>query len=70
MNDAPFIADRAMIDKVMMLRAHYGESAALEAAMRAEQSGERGNVKHFCRWREAGRLVALLAVEAASGTLH
>lgn len=70
MKEAPFIADRAMIDKVMMLRARYGESAALEAAIRAEESRGRGNVKHFCRWREVARLVELLATEEATGTLH
>lgn len=70
MTDAPFLADRAMIDDMVTLRARFGESAALEAALRAEQSRERGNVVRFCRWREVGRLVAMLAGQEAAGTLH
>jgi hypothetical protein len=52
------------------LIAHFGEHALSEAAERAHRSRELGNVVHFCRWRQTGRMIALLRDEAVTGAVH
>lgn len=52
------------------LIALFGAFAADEAAARAERSRAVGNHLHFCRWREVGRLLALLDGDRATGTIH
>lgn len=48
----------------------FGIHAATEAASRADQSRDRGNVVHFCRWRQIERMVVLLASGRGAATLH
>jgi hypothetical protein len=64
------IADRAAFTDARELIEHFGEAAADEAAARARKSRELGNIIHFCRWRQAGRIVLLLSEEQVSGTVH
>lgn len=66
----PYVADRATLLQATQLLAEYGHDAALEAAARADSSRDRGNVVHFCRWRQIERLVVLLAEPVARGTVH
>jgi hypothetical protein len=40
------------------------------ATRRADRSRELGNALHFCRWRQIERLIVLLSVERAVGTVH
>lgn len=64
------LADRAEVSDAAELIAAFGEHAALEAAERARRSRDLGNFVHFCRWRQIGRLIALLAAEEVTGTVH
>ena len=70
MDEQLFIADRAMLDGATELIACYGPEAAIEAGQRADASRDRGNVIHYCRWRQIERLIALLDAPDARGSLH
>ena len=65
-----FILDRATIDGATDLIDGFGMDAAREAESRAAVSRDRGNVHHFCRWRQIGRIVAVLTDDAVRGTVH
>ncbi len=45
----------------------FGQYAASEAALRADRSRDLGNLVHFCRWREVGRMIELMRDEAVTG---
>lgn len=64
LSDAGHVADAAE------LIATFGDSAGIEAATRANRSREIGNHLHFCRWRQVGRLIEVLASPEAFGTIH
>ncbi len=66
----PFVADRQSVTEAHALIARFGDDAGFEAAARADASRERGNVIMFCRWRQIERLIVLLAVPQAVGTVH
>ncbi len=67
---SPAVSDRATAEIATYLVALYGEDAGAEAAARADVSRDRGNVQHFCRWRQVERLCVALSVRQASGTIH
>ena len=48
----------------------FGAFAGSEAALRADRSRDLGNVVHFCRWREVGRMIELIRDEAVTGPVH
>ncbi|HEX2763302.1 MAG TPA: hypothetical protein VHM92_05585 [Allosphingosinicella sp.] len=48
----------------------FGDSADIEAAMRARRSRDLGNFIHFCRWREAARMIRLLGADEVGGLRH
>ena len=48
----------------------FGDFAGSEAQARASRSRDLGNVVHFCRWREAGRMIATLGQAEPMGTVH
>jgi hypothetical protein len=48
----------------------FGDDAGLEAAARAEQSRDCGNVIRFCHWRQIERVIATLSDEEVRGTVH
>ncbi len=67
--------DRAAIDWFAQtvaaeLIAAFGDSAGLEASIRAGKSRDIGNHIHFCRWRQVERLIELLASGEVAGTVH
>ena len=67
---APYIADaRSVLDAADLIAAH-GSEAALFASIRADRSRNIGNHVRFCHWRQIERLIALLVVECAPGTVH
>ncbi len=66
----PFVADRESVADANALIASFGDDAGFEAAARADASRERGNVVMFCRWRQIERLIVLLALPEAVGTIH
>jgi hypothetical protein len=64
------ISDRATAEAATMLIATYGDDAGVVAAERAESSRDRGNLVHFCRWRQVERMVVALSIRHARGTIH
>ena len=48
----------------------FGDDAGFEAASRADRSRSVGNHLHFCRWRQIERLIVLMSVGRAVGTVH
>lgn len=66
----PILADRRALDDVAMLMSQHGTHAALAAAERADRSRDLGNHVHFCRWRQAERMIELLSSDHAWGTVH
>lgn len=66
----PYLCDRQQLSTASDLIVRYGVHAATEAALRAGRSRDVGNHIHFCRWRQIERLIDLLAVGRAQGTVH
>ena len=48
----------------------FGDDAGFEAAARAEQSRDDGNVVRFCHWRHIERVIATLSSEEIIGSIH
>jgi hypothetical protein len=68
--DTLFIAGRhSLLDAEALIR-EYGGEAALQAAVRAEQSRGAENILKFCHWRQVERLIDALADEESRGTVH
>ncbi|RIA37636.1 hypothetical protein DFR49_3523 [Hephaestia caeni] len=65
-----YLTSPADVDDAVELVTRFGATAASEAALRADRSRTLGNAIHFCRWRQIGRLIALMGVEEAVGTVH
>jgi len=70
MSYMPYLADRAQVVDATKLIALFGDDAGMQAAARADESRDIGNYLHFCRWRQIERLIVLLSVESAIGTVH
>lgn len=70
MRDFPFVADRQFVTDAQTLMTQFGDDAGFEAAARADASRDRGNVIHYCRWRQVERMIVALAHPQAAGTLH
>ena len=68
--DVPFINGRMSLADASDLIERYGSGARLEAAARAEQSRDDGNVVRFCHWRQIERVIATLNADQAAGTIH
>ena len=52
------------------LIAAFGDLAGREAQARASRSRDLGNVIHFCRWREVGRMIATLGDSKPTAIVH
>jgi hypothetical protein len=63
-------AGRAAVADAAELIEHFGDCADAEAALRARRSRDLGNFIHFCRWREAGRMIRVLGAEEPTGRAH
>lgn len=68
--DLPFIHGRPALDAAAELIDLYGADAGLEAATRAEQSRDVGNVARFCHWRQIERVIVALESEEILGSVH
>ncbi|MEZ0242785.1 MAG: hypothetical protein ACAH11_05380 [Sphingomonas sp.] len=66
----PYLRDRAEVMDAAELILMFGDDAGFQAAARADKSRELGNHVHFCRWRQIERLIVLMSVERAVGTVH
>ena len=67
---SPFIHGRPSLADAAELIELYGDNAALEAAVRAEQSRDDGNVARFCHWRQIERVIATLSCDEITDTIH
>ncbi len=65
-----YLDDRDAVADATELEAEFGAMAAAEASARANSSRDKGNVIHFCRWRQIERLVEWMEDAEASETLH
>lgn len=70
MSAFPFVADRRFVLDAERLIAQFGEDAGFEAAARADASRDRGNVPHYCRWRQIERMIIALSDTHPHGALH
>jgi hypothetical protein len=68
--DMPFIADRKSLADAAQLIELYGDDAGFEAASRAEDSRDKGNVVRFCHWRQIERVIVVLSEVEVRGTVH
>ena len=68
--ETPFIHGRSALADAADLLDRFGDDAGLEAAVRAEQSRDAGNVVRFCHWRQIERVVATLGCDEVLGTIH
>jgi hypothetical protein len=66
----PYLADRAEVNDANALIREFGDHAGFEAAERADRSRDLGNHIHFCRWRQIERLIVLMSIGRAVGTVH
>ncbi|MFM9853427.1 MAG: hypothetical protein ACKVOJ_11570 [Sphingomonadaceae bacterium] len=66
----PTATNRSDYQAAADLMAHFGDHARSEAASRASQSRDRGNLIRFCQWRQVERLITLLMTETVAGTVH
>ena len=66
----PYLRDRAEVLDAAELILMFGDDAGFQAAARADKSREMGNHIHFCRWRQIERLIVLMSVGRAIGTVH
>jgi hypothetical protein len=67
---SPFIHGRPALADAAELIDVYGDDAGLEAAIRAEQSRDDGNVARFCHWRQIERVIATLSSDEITDTIH
>jgi len=70
MSYLPYLADRHEVTDAAELIRTFGDDAGYEAASRADRSRDIGNHLHFCRWRQIERLIVLMSVNRAIGTVH
>ena len=68
--DSPFIHGRTALADASELIERFGDDASFEAATRAEQSRDGGNVARFCHWRHIERVIATLSSEEVRGSIH
>jgi hypothetical protein len=68
--EMPFITGRRALDDASELIARYGDDAGFEAAARADQYRDYGNVARFCHWRQIERVIATLVSDEIRGTVH
>lgn len=70
MSPLPYLIDRGSAFDATSLIDSFGEDAGFEAAARADRYRDLGNHINFCRWRQIERLIVLMSVNRAVGTVH
>ena len=66
----PYLADAREVADATEVMKLYGDNAGCEAAARADHYRDLGNHVNFCRWRQIERLIVLLSIGRAVGTIH
>jgi hypothetical protein len=67
---SPFIHGRLALADASDLIERFGDDAGFEAAARAERSRDDGNIARFCHWRQIERVIATLASDEITDTIH
>lgn len=62
--------NRASAELAAEMLALFGTDAPDQARARARTSRDRGNVQHFCNWRQAERLLKAMTITADGGSVH
>lgn len=70
MHENFYLDDRQAVFDAAELVDAYGSLAGMEAAERAARSREKGNVVHYCRWRQIKRLVEWMDSVDRDATRH
>ena len=70
MDEPVFLIDRGAAEEATALIAAHGDAAVMAAALRANSSRDKGNVAHFCRWRQIERFIDRLNGDRGQATLH
>lgn len=68
--NSPFISGRPALVDAAELIDRFGDDAGLEAAVRAEESRDAGNVIRFCHWRQIERVIVTLSSDEVHGSIH
>jgi hypothetical protein len=68
--ESPFISGRPALADAAELIDRFGDNAGLEAAVRAEESRDAGNVVRFCHWRQIERVIVTLSSAEVMGSVH
>jgi len=68
--DLPFISCRRSLADAADLIERFGDDAGFEAAVRAEESRDSGNVVRFCHWRQIERVIVTLSSDEVRGSIH
>jgi hypothetical protein len=68
--DSPFISGRPALADAAELIERFGDNAGFEAAVRAEESRDAGNLVRFCHWRQIERVIVTLSSEEVRGSVH
>ena len=68
--EPPFISGRPALADAAELIERYGDDAGFEAAVRAEESRDAGNVLRFCYWRQIERVIVTLSSDEVRGSIH
>jgi hypothetical protein len=66
----PFLSSRKSYEDAADLIARFGDDAGYEAAALADRSRDIGNHIRFCHWRQIERMIILLSIDQAVGTVH
>ena len=70
MTESALTVNRTSADLATEMMALFGSGAGEEAARRANHSRNSGNVVGYCAWRQAERLIIVLAADVSRGTVH
>lgn len=68
--DFPYIHGRLALVDASLLIENFGNQASLEAAARARDSRNAGNVLRYCHWRQIERMIAALDCGEPHGLIH
>lgn len=68
--DFPYIHGRGALADASLLIEHFGDQASVEAASRARDSRNAGNVLRYCHWRQIERMIAALDCGEPRGPAH
>lgn len=68
--ESPFISGRPALADAADLIDRFGDNAGFEAAVRAEESRDAGNLVRFCHWRQIERVIVTLSSPEVMGSVH